>query len=92
MIWKLTPKVQNVPDWEASTYCGEVIVRACDQWEARQLATIEFTSAAKAGRAQRTRVNPWNDSNLVACQPIKDCEFTEHGSPSVLAPAPPKKR
>jgi len=49
-IWKLTPLLTDSPDWNLSTHCGEVIVCAKDEREARQLATERFAVAAKLGR------------------------------------------
>jgi hypothetical protein len=85
-IWKLTPRVLNSPDWELSTYRSEVIVRARDEAEARELATVEFAIAAEGNPTQPTRLNPWTNDVLVFCETIHNSKHPDAGPAAVLSP------
>jgi len=85
-IWKLTPTIKESPNWEASTYCGEVIVRASDEEEARQLATAAFVIAVEVKPGRSTIWIPWKDSSIVSCKPLRNSEHSEQGPPAVLSP------
>lgn len=83
-IWKLTVLDNDNSDWELSTYKGDLIVRAEDDHKARMQATHEFAIAAKAKPGQPTKINPWSQKSLVACEPYSGSEFPVEGRPSVL--------
>jgi hypothetical protein len=44
-IWKLLPSDVDSPDWEASTYRGEVIVRAESEMKALEIVTQAYVIA-----------------------------------------------
>jgi hypothetical protein len=52
-IWRLQPIVLDSTSWQASAYHREVIVRAKDESEARQVAIREFGIATKVKLGQR---------------------------------------
>ena len=85
-IWKLTPFPTHSSDWDLSTYRGEVIVRAKDEWEARQVVTLKFTVAANRELGQRTPRNPWENAALVSCETIQDPMCQDIGPATVLSP------
>lgn len=86
LIWKLTPLPTDSPDWNLSTYRGEVIARAKDEGEARQLAMVRFAIAAKHKPGQNTLLDPWGNSALVSCQTIQGHDYQDTGPAVVLSP------
>jgi len=85
-IWKLTPLLPEAPNWEASTFRGEVIVRANDERQARDLANAAFVIAVDVKPGHKTTLHPWTDSNIVSCVLIRNSEHSEQGPPAVLSP------
>lgn len=85
-IWKLMPLSTDTPDWNLSTHRGEVIVRAKDEREARQLATQQFGIAAKRTLGQSTLLNPWEDAALVSCARIQTHDYQDTGPAAILFP------
>lgn len=85
-IWRLTPLVSDCPDWNLSTYRGEVIVRAKDEEEARDLATNQFAVAATGSANQDTLLNPWENEELVVCEPIQAHDYQDSGPSEILSP------
>ncbi len=85
-IWRLKPIVLNSTSWQASAYCGEVIVRARDESKARQFATREFGIATKVKLGQPMRSNPWNDPNIVSCELLDNPDYEKNGPATVFLP------
>ena len=86
-IWKLTVIDAESPDWRASTYQGEVIVRADSEHSARMEATKAFAIATERKIGQDTAINPWGQKGLVACEPSESSEHTVEGEAGVLFPS-----
>ncbi len=64
-IWRLKALNFSSPHWEASTYQGNVIVRAETEANARQLATEAFWIATEKIPGKEVAVNPWSQPRLV---------------------------
>jgi hypothetical protein len=85
-IWKLTPLLTDSSDWKLSTYRGEVIARAKDEEEARELAMVRFAIAADGKLGQNTPASPWVNPALVSCQAIQTHDYQDTGPAAVLSP------
>lgn len=85
-IWKLIPIEETSDHWKVSTYKDYVIVRAADEDEAREKATLAFGIAARRNHGKDILLNPWNNPNLVTCQILKNSDFEEEGPAVVLFP------
>lgn len=85
-IWKLSPLNTGAPDWKASTYRGDVIVRAKNEKEARLCAMQRFTIATKKNLAEKTPTCPWTQSELVSCEELMESKYPAIGESTVLEP------
>jgi hypothetical protein len=85
-VWKLKPVNLDSPHWRASIYKGEVIVRASDEHDARNQATLAFGICVKTTSRENTIINPWRQNNLVECFQINDAEYEEQGPSTILHP------
>ena len=86
-LWKLTPVDDTDPGWEASSHCGPVMVRAPDEDAARAEAQKSFgiKTAFPPGRA--IVAPPWQRSQLVRAEIVKDARYNEEGPAEVLSPS-----
>jgi hypothetical protein len=85
-IWKLSPLNTGAPDWEMSTYRGDVIVRAKNEEEARLCAMQRFAIAAKVKFGERTRTCPWTQGEFVSCEELVESKYPAIGESTVLEP------
>lgn len=85
-MWKLIPLPADCDDWELSTYRGEVIVRAKDEREARSLVTRQFAAAAPRKLGKSTKLDPWENSDLVSCKEIPARNYSYTGPAAILEP------
>ena len=85
-IWKLSPLNVSAPDWEASTYRGDVVLRAKNEEEARLCAMQRFAIATKVNLGEKTRTCPWTQHELVSCEEIVDSKYSAIGEATVLEP------
>ena len=85
-IWKLSPLPEDSPDWELSTYRGDVLIRAADESTAREIATRTFAIAARVREDRSTRSNPWTNRTLVSSEVVSGIEFATQGPGEVLSP------
>ncbi len=85
-IWKLEPTDISSRDWEASTYRGEIIVRAESETKARQIAAIAFGIATKKNLGEDIAFNPWNQSSLVSAVTIQDSNYKNDGKEEIVGP------
>ncbi len=72
------------PHWEASTYRGDVIVRAETEADARRLATQAFGIATDKTPLQKVPANPWSHSWLVAAEVLEGSQFDPDGEEEIL--------
>lgn len=85
-IWKLSILNDESRDWNASTYKGEVFVRAESEHDARKQATLAFTIATERKLGKTTAVNPWSQGSLVSCESVEDERYEIEGNTRVLSP------
>ena len=90
LTWKLTPTEEPSTLWDGSEYRGEILVRAHDEIEAREVAGgLLFRTLARRPE-NRPRENPWYRRQLVTCERIEDSRFESVSQPGVvLATRPP---
>ena len=85
-IWKLHPINLRHPDWNASAYRGDVIVRAPDERKARWAAARAFTVATTIIPDQDIPPGPWLRLIRVACSELSHSEWNEQGPIEILSP------
>jgi len=89
-IWRLKALRLSSPHWEASTYQGDVIVRAEAEANARRLAAKAFGIRARNGLG-RELANPWYRPWLVAAEVLEGSQFDPDGEEEILyRPVPPE--
>ncbi len=90
-IWRLKALNFSSPHWEASTYQGNVIVRAETEANARQLATQAFWIATEKIPGKEVAVNPWSHPRLVQAAVLEGSQFDPDGEEEILyRPVPPE--
>ena len=86
-IWALEPLDWEDPNWKASTYRGQVIVRAENEKQARFLAAKAFAIAPHATLGQPLRITPWYYAGSVSCCQLPPSnDYSEEGEEGVLGP------
>lgn len=85
-IWKLVPTGVESDDWRLSTYMGEVMVRASDEREARDVVTNRYGKSAHVQPGDRTLHNPWSQDQLVTCEQVSNAGYAEDGPTEILSP------
>ena len=86
-IWKLTPTNLKDAAWQASTYKGEVLVRAADESQARQLAAATLRKWVDVRLVQHTScTTPWGQHRLVRCSREEGSIYPEEGPYDLLYP------
>jgi hypothetical protein len=88
-IYKLEPVEKNLDhqNWEASSFRGDCIVRACSENKARQTAYGAFGMAVKRPPlGQKIPNNPWAHPDIVSISVLTDHEYEEDGPEGVLYP------
>ena len=70
-FWHLFPLDVTSDHWRASTYKGDVIVRATSEAEARSTATTTFFRAYERVPGGIILFSPWNQPTVVACQRVE---------------------
>ena len=87
-VWQLTLIDLLDPDWEASSYCGWVLVRARSAAAARVLAAKSFTVATRFPPSGSMKAPPWTRPFLVKAERTEDARYPAKGPDEVLDPAP----
>jgi len=82
-IWRLKALSLSSPRWKASTYRGDVIVRAESEANARCLAAKAFGIGARNG-VGRELANPWYRPWLVAAEVLEGSQFDPNGEEEIL--------
>lgn len=84
-VWELLPIDPTNENWAASTYNRSVVVRADNEDRAREIAKLEFrTAASKLGAVPYP---PWQHPDLVECCELTDGSFDAEGDEAILDPA-----
>ena len=87
-IWRLKPKKASSANWRASTYCGEVVIRAVSEEQARSISSRAFGIAVRRLPDGQTIENPWaRMSDEVACERLTRSKYSEPGPDAILNPA-----
>ena len=87
-VFRLTPMHLDDAAWQASSYTGDVLVRAADADAARKLATERFGRYIEVSPGEATFLDPWTQSNLVTCTREEQSHYPEAGPAEVLDPTP----
>ena len=87
-LWHLVPLESASDHWRASTYKGEVIVRALSEAEARSTATATFFRAYERVPGGAILFSPWAQPALVRCQCVEGLPYDDDGPTAVVYPLP----
>ena len=87
-LWQLLPIDSASDHWRASTYQGEVIVRAPSEAEARSTATATFFRAYERVPGGAILFSPWGQPALVRCQRVEGFPSDDNGPAAVVSPLP----
>jgi hypothetical protein len=87
-LWQLLPIDSTSDHWRASTYKGEVIVRAASEAEARSTATATFFTAYPRIPGSPLLFSPWGQPALVGCQRVEGFPYADQGPTAVVSPLP----
>ncbi len=91
-IWRLKALSLSSPHWKASTYRGDVIVRAESEANARRLAAKAFGIGAGTVLGREVAANPWYRPWLVAAEVLEGSQFDPDGEEEILyRPLPPER-
>lgn len=85
-LWQLKPVDPYAPDWEASSHCGNVVVRAPDEATARQVAERAFGVKTRFQPGTGVKAPPWLRPALVTAERIADERFEPEGPTEILDP------
>lgn len=85
-LWELLPIDSADPSWEASTYCGKVIVRAAGEAAARAQAEMAFGVKTRFNPGAGLKPPPWKRPQLASARVIRDRRYESEGPPEVLYP------
>jgi len=85
-IWRLKALNFSSRHWEASTYQGNVIVRAETEVDARRLASQSFWIVTEKIPLQEVPANPWIHSWLVAAEVLEGSQYDSDGDEEILSP------
>ena len=85
-IWRLKALNFSSRHWEASTYQGNVIVRAETEANARRLATQAFWMATEKIPGKEVAVNPWSHPRLVMAEVLEGSQYDPDGDEEILSP------
>ena len=86
-LWALLPLDSADPSWEASTYCGRVVVRAAGEEAARGKAEAAFGVKTRFKPGAGIKPPPWKRPQLVSARVIRDPRYEPEGPTEVLYPS-----
>ena|SRR2546426_8319814 len=87
-LWQLRLLDSTSDHWRASTYKGDVIVRAAREAEARAIATATFFRAYERIPGGTILMSPWGQPSLVGCQRVEGLPYDDQGPAAVVYPLP----
>lgn len=86
-LWKLEPIDPSDRNWAASTFHGEVVVRAEDEQRARRLAARAYGIATQHTPGEEVRIVPWDYAKLVTSVLVDPTDdYAEDGEAEIVAP------
>ena len=83
-IWRLTPLDFASPLWKFSTFRGAVLVRACNEKEARQLAGERFGTGPIDESGTVEIGDAWASPFAVSCVSETNNEWPTEGDVKIL--------
>lgn len=83
-IWKLSIADANSENWSASTFKGNVIVRAETETQARQEAKNQFAIATETVTGQDIRISPWLQQSDTNCSIYETTKYPLEGLQEIL--------
>mgnify|MGYP006304204633 CR=1 FL=1 len=84
-IWLLQVVNPEHRDWGASTHKGDVVVRAPSEATARKEASFEFGIASEVRLGESVKFSPWEQAEIVSCEPLEGTNYEPDGEPEVLS-------
>lgn len=82
------PEAANDHNWKASTYKGDLVIRAPDEGRARDIAMMTFGIAVERGPGAFIATNPWpKRMGLATCSEVSDPQYPAEGDEAILYPA-----
>ena len=85
-IWRLEPLDTDDPNWRASTYADEVIVRAPSETIARLAACTQFRILAAKAIGGLVPKCPWEYAEFVSAEVVDDPAWPVEGPVEILHP------
>lgn len=86
-IWRLAPINPSSPYWKASTYCGQLVIRAPSERRARQIAGLALSIAVEHVPGGQTISNPWNRIvGEATCERVTESTYEDEGPEAILFP------
>lgn len=86
-IWRLSPIDLSDRNWEASSHRGQVVVRASNEDEARDLAEDAFAVKTRFAPGMGVITPPWKRPEQVKVELVTDSPYEPEGPPQVLEPS-----
>lgn len=92
-IYKLSPVDKKSHHWKASTFKGDVYVRAENEDRARQIASSKFhVAAVKGPEDESVPSNPWSQGEVVRAEIDGSGRFSDEGEEGIVAEVSVLKR
>ena len=86
-LWRFEPIDLTDRNWGASTYRGEVVVRAEDLRHAQLLAARAYGIATEHQLGEAVKINPWDHSGFVKTTQVDATDnYTEDGDQAIVYP------
>ena len=86
LLWQLQPVDTAATCWEASTYRGQVIVRARDEAAARELAEKAFGVKTRFSPGKGMKAPPWKRPEFVTATVVDVPLYSPKGPSEILYP------
>ena len=86
-LWILKPVDASDRNWAASTYNGDVVIRAADMRRARRLASLSYALATNHKPGETIRSVPWTQADLVDANQVNATkDYAEEGDEGIVWP------
>lgn len=83
--WRLEPIDSSSHHWDLSSVVGPVVIRAKDEYEARNTANFVFGQARKREGISDTPISPWDQDWLATCTLVGGSEGDD-GQVAIIEP------
>ena len=85
-IFELNPIDPSARHWEASHYCGRLLIRAESEGSARSLAHVRLQKTVSKPYNGEQPYPPWRHADLVSCVVVTDSGYDDDGDKGILEP------